>query len=69
MTHLVERNHGERFTARMDAFLPDWRSRRDELNSAPLAHERWGVANCPELDQGARALEQPPAEHPIGEIT
>jgi len=41
MTHLLERGHGESFTALMDAFLPDWRSRRDELNNAPLADERW----------------------------
>ena len=41
MTHLLERDHGERFTALMDGFLPDWRCRRDELNSAPLADERW----------------------------
>lgn len=41
MAHLIERNHGERFTKLMDGFLPDWRNRRDELNSAPLADERW----------------------------
>jgi predicted metal-dependent hydrolase len=41
MTHLLERGHGERFTEFMDGFLPDWRSRRDELNNAPLADERW----------------------------
>lgn len=41
MTHLLERKHGERFTKLMDGFLPDWRSRRDELNGAPLAHEEW----------------------------
>jgi predicted metal-dependent hydrolase len=41
MTHLLERDHGERFTKLMDGFLPDWRSRRDELNSAPLADEQW----------------------------
>ncbi len=41
MTHLLERGHGERFAGLMDGFLPDWRSRRDELNSAPLADERW----------------------------
>lgn len=45
MTHLLERNHGERFTKLMDGFLPDWRSRRDELNSAPLADERWTEAD------------------------
>lgn len=42
MTHLLERNHGERFTALMDRRLPDWRARRDQLNDAPLGNERWG---------------------------
>jgi predicted metal-dependent hydrolase len=41
MTHHLERNHGERFTKLMDEFLPSWRSRRDQLNEAPLAHEDW----------------------------
>jgi hypothetical protein len=41
MTHLLERNHGERFTRLMDGFMPDWRARRDELNLAPLAEEQW----------------------------
>jgi predicted metal-dependent hydrolase len=41
MTHLLERGHGERFTTLMDDFLPDWRSRRDALNEAPLSHEEW----------------------------
>jgi predicted metal-dependent hydrolase len=41
MTHLLERGHGERFTKLMDGFMPDWRSRRDELNGTPLADERW----------------------------
>ncbi len=41
MTHLLERNHGMRFTSLMDKFLPDWRARRDQLNSAPLANEVW----------------------------
>lgn len=35
LTHLFERNHNKRFYALMDEFLPDWRSRRDELNTAP----------------------------------
>lgn len=39
MTHLLERSHGERFTKLMDRQLPDWRSRRDNLNDAPLADE------------------------------
>jgi predicted metal-dependent hydrolase len=42
MTHLLERNHGERYTNLMDSFLPDWRARRDQLNAAPLASEEWG---------------------------
>jgi hypothetical protein len=41
MTHYLERNHGQRFTTLMDGFLPDWRSRRDQLNDAPLGHEEW----------------------------
>jgi predicted metal-dependent hydrolase len=44
MTHLHERNHTERFTVLMDQHLPDWRSRRDLLNGAPLGHEDWGEA-------------------------
>lgn len=43
MTHLLERGHGEPFTKLMDRFMPDWRSRRDQLNDAPLAHEEWPV--------------------------
>jgi predicted metal-dependent hydrolase len=41
MTHYLERNHGGRFTSLMDGFMPDWRSRRDQLNGAPLADEVW----------------------------
>jgi predicted metal-dependent hydrolase len=43
MTHFHERTHGERFVALMDAYLPDWRARRDALNGSPLAHERWSA--------------------------
>ena len=42
MTHLLERNHGERFTTLMDKFMPDWRARRDRLNDAPLGAQQWG---------------------------
>ena len=41
MTTLLERNQGERCTARMDTFMPDWRVRRDQLNGAPLGPGRW----------------------------
>ena len=39
--HLLERHHNERFVALMDKFMPNWRERRDLLNSLPLAHEDW----------------------------
>ena len=41
IAHFEERNHGERFATLMDSLLPDWRSRRDALNKAPLADEAW----------------------------
>ena len=41
MAHLLERGHGERFTKLMGSLLPDWRTRRDTLNRAPLAEETW----------------------------
>jgi predicted metal-dependent hydrolase len=41
MTHYLERGHGARFTTLMDGFMPDWRARRDRLNAAPLAAEKW----------------------------
>ncbi len=46
MTHHLERNHGDRFTKLMDGFLRDWRSRRDQLNEAPLAHEAWSTSDA-----------------------
>ena len=42
MVHLLERDHNDRFRALMDKFLPQWRTYRDTLNRAPLAHEDWG---------------------------
>lgn len=41
MVHLLERHHNDVFRAYMDKFLPNWRSRRDLLNQAPLAYEDW----------------------------
>ena len=41
MTHLLERHHNDRFRELMNTFLPQWRTYRDELNKAPLAHENW----------------------------
>ena len=42
LTHFQERTHDERFVALLDEYLPDWRSRRDQLNEAPLAQEESG---------------------------
>jgi len=41
MAHLLERHHNGRFIAFLDDYLPQWRTYRDELNAAPLAHECW----------------------------
>ena len=41
MTHLLERHHNDRFRELMDTYLPQWRTYRDQLNAAPLAHENW----------------------------
>jgi predicted metal-dependent hydrolase len=41
LVHLLEPTHSPRFVELMDHFLPDWRSRRDQLNSSPLANESW----------------------------
>ena len=41
MVHLIERHHNERFRELMDSLMPTWRTVRDELNRAPLAHEGW----------------------------
>lgn len=41
LMHLVERTHSARFVALMDKHMPQWRSRRQELNSAPLAQASW----------------------------
>lgn len=41
LLHMLERRHTERFRTLMGQALPRWRSLRDELNHAPLAHETW----------------------------
>jgi len=55
MAHLLERNHGERFTKLMDSLLPNWRSRRDALNKAPLADEVWTLRISPIVGRDRRA--------------
>lgn len=46
VTHLLERNHNERFTELVVGFLPDWRAWRNLRNAAPLAEEIWGKSNA-----------------------
>jgi predicted metal-dependent hydrolase len=41
MVHLVERSHNDRFRSLMETVMPNWRLFREELNRAPLAHEKW----------------------------
>ena len=42
LMHLLEPTHNARFVELMDRHMPHWRTQRDELNRAPLAHEDWG---------------------------
>lgn len=41
MVHVIERNHGTRFVALMDQFLPQWRQYKDDLNRLPVGHSNW----------------------------
>lgn len=41
LVHLIEHNHGDRFTALMDRHMPDWRHRRLELQTSMLSAEDW----------------------------
>lgn len=44
LTHLLERNHNERFRALLDKFMPQWRVYRSELNDGILAaFEEYGA--------------------------
>ena len=41
MVHLLEKTHGERFSALMDHYLPTWKLYKDQLNRWPLSHQTW----------------------------
>jgi hypothetical protein len=47
LTHLLERNHSERFIALMDRHLPNWRVHRKELNAAPETEPKIGPRDFP----------------------
>jgi predicted metal-dependent hydrolase len=42
MTHLLERNHNNRFVALMNQFMPNWKEVKEELNRLPVSHTEWG---------------------------
>jgi predicted metal-dependent hydrolase len=44
LAHMLEPRHGHKFVQLMNNFIPEWRHRRDELNSHPLVHESWNLA-------------------------
>jgi predicted metal-dependent hydrolase len=41
MVHFHYRYHDSLFKAEMDRLMPQWRSHRQTLNHAPLAHQEW----------------------------
>ncbi len=41
MVHLLEPTHNQRFQDLMKRFMPNWKVRRDALNSLPLRHVDW----------------------------
>lgn len=41
LTHLLERNHNDRFIGLMDSFMPQRRQFRETLNRSPLGHDEW----------------------------
>lgn len=42
MTHFLERNHTEQYTAYLNKFMPQWKSYKNELNGYALEHKSWG---------------------------
>lgn len=45
LVHLIEKRHNDRFVELMTKYLPQWESRKDELNRLILSHEKW--SHCP----------------------
>jgi len=41
LVHILERNHNECFRGHLDRLMPNWREKRNLLNSMPLAYENW----------------------------
>jgi hypothetical protein len=41
LSHFISARHDQRFVALLERHLPQWRVIRDQLNAAPLRHEKW----------------------------
>lgn len=41
LIHFEHRKHGDEFVAKLDVFMPNWRSVRNELNRLPLAFQQF----------------------------
>jgi predicted metal-dependent hydrolase len=41
LVHLLERHHGDRFTALIDTYMPTWKALKAQLAHGPLGHEHW----------------------------
>jgi len=43
ITHLVEKNHTEKFKLLMDSFMPQWKHIKAELNQSKLGYSKWDL--------------------------
>ena len=41
MVHLLERHHNDKFLFYMEAYLPNWKQLKNELNKLPVSHADW----------------------------
>lgn len=41
LVHILEGHHNDAFKKYMDAFMPQWRMYKDQLNRFPISHSSW----------------------------
>ncbi len=41
LVHILEGHHNDTFKKYMDAFMPQWRRYKDQLNRFPISHNNW----------------------------
>ncbi|MFD2520374.1 M48 family metallopeptidase [Emticicia soli] len=41
LIHLLERHHNDRFLSLIEAFMPQWKFYKEELNRFPVSHGEW----------------------------